>query len=127
MDLPEDLKYTKEHEWARVEGDVVVVGITDYAQNALGDITFVELPEVGAKVKADAEVCVVESVKAASDVYSPLSGEVAEVNTALNNSPELINSAPYGNGWLFKIKNFNRAQLDNLLSTEEYGKQIEEA
>ncbi len=103
--LPEELKYTKEHEWIRDEGDgTVTVGITDHAQKLLGDLVFVELPEVGASMEAGADCAVVESVKAASDVYSPLDGEVTAVNEALGDTPEAINEDPYGEGWIFKMK-----------------------
>lgn len=119
--IPDNLKYTKTHEWARLEGDgTVTVGITDHAQSQLGDLVFVELPEVGATVAAGKECAVVESVKAAADVYSPLTGEVLAVNEALTDSPELINEEPYGKGWLFRIS--TRDSLDGLLDAAAYEK-----
>ena len=119
--LPEELKYTKEHEWIRDEGDgSVTVGITDHAQKLLGDLVFVELPEVGASLEAGADCVVVESVKAASDVYSPLNGEVAAVNDALGDAPEVINDDPYGEGWIFKMKPADAADLGALLDAAAY-------
>ncbi|RDI94810.1 glycine cleavage system protein GcvH [Meiothermus sp. QL-1] len=119
MDYPAELRYTKTHEWVRLEGDVAVVGITDFAQDALGDVVYVELPPVGKRVEAGAAVAVVESVKTASDIYAPISGEVIEVNSALGDKPELINQSPYGEGWIFKLR-VNPADADGLLSAEEY-------
>lgn len=117
--IPENLKYTKTHEWARLEGDgTVTVGITDHAQSQLGDLVFVELPEVGTTVAAGKECAVVESVKAAADVYSPLTGEVLAVNEALTDSPELINEDPYGKGWLFRLSTTD--SLDGLLDAAAY-------
>ncbi len=121
---PIELKYASSHEWARLEGDIVVVGITDHAQEALGDVVFVELPEVGDTVNAGDEAGVVESVKAASDIYAPVSGEVIEVNPALEDTPELINSDPYGEGWMYKIRVVSVEELDNLLAAEEYDEQV---
>jgi glycine cleavage system H protein len=119
--IPEDLKYTKSHEWIRDESDGTwVVGITDHAQEALGDLVFVETPDQGREVGADEACCVVESVKAASDVYSPAAGEVVEVNTALEDEPELVNSDPYGEGWLFRLKPSIRGELDTLLTAADY-------
>ncbi|RTZ71969.1 MAG: glycine cleavage system protein GcvH [Gammaproteobacteria bacterium] len=124
-DIPEELKYTKSHEWVLDEGDgIAAVGITDHAQELLGDLVFVELPEVGAELTAGAECAVVESVKAASDIYSPLDGEVVEVNEALADSPEAINEAPYEN-WIFKLKMADPSQLDNLLDAAAYAEFIE--
>ncbi len=120
MDIPKDLKYTKSHEWVRQEGNLVTVGITDFAQDQLSDLTYVELPEVGAQVAAQDEVAVVESVKAASDVYAPLGGVVAEVNEALIDQPELVNSDPFGEGWLFKLTPDKPAQVDELLDADQY-------
>jgi len=117
---PEDLKYTREHEWARVEGKVATVGITYHAQDKLGDIVFVELPDKGAELKQAAEFGVVESVKTVSNLYSPLSGKVAEVNKTLLKSPELINEDPYGKGWIIKIKVSDEKEIEKLLSPEEY-------
>jgi len=122
--IPSDLKYAKSHEWVRVSGDVATVGITDHAQHELTDIVFVELPESGRKVKAGDDCAVVESVKTASDIYSPVSGEVTEVNRAVVDDPALVNSDPYGDGWFYKIKLSNPAELSGLLSPEQYGAQI---
>ncbi|HEC06795.1 MAG TPA: glycine cleavage system protein GcvH [Thiolapillus brandeum] len=123
---PDNLKYTKSHEWVRDEGDgTVSVGITDHAQELLGDLVFVELPEVGTQLTAGDECAVVESVKAASDVYSPLDGEVTEANEALADSPEAINEAPYDN-WIFRLRLSNPAQLDELLDAEAYAALAEE-
>ncbi len=121
------LYYTKEHEWVRVEGQTATVGLTDYAQSQLGDVTFVELPAVGRQVAQMGEFCVVESVKAASDVYAPLSGEVAEVNAALEETPGLINQDCYGAGWLAKLTGIDLAELDNLLDADAYRRLITEA
>ncbi len=115
-----DLKYSKEHEWVRVEGDVAVVGISDYAQAQLGDVVFVELPEVGKQVAKDGEAAVVESVKAASEVYAPLSGEVVEVNDALGDEPEMVNGAPTGDGWFFKLRLGDPSELDGLMDEAAY-------
>lgn len=119
MNYPSELKYTKSHEWVRREGDVAVVGITDFAQDALGDVVFVELPPVNKTVEAGEAIAVVESVKTASDIYAPVAGEITEVNSALADKPELLNQSPYGDGWLFKIK-VNSADLSGLLSAAEY-------
>ena len=115
-----DLKYSKEHEWVRVEGDVAVVGISDYAQAQLGDVVFVELPEIGRQVAKDSEAAVVESVKAASEVYAPVSGEVVEVNNALSDEPEMVNGAPMGDGWFFKIRIGNPSEIDDLMDEAAY-------
>ena len=115
-----DLKYSKEHEWVRVEGDVAVVGISDYAQAQLGDVVFVELPEMGRQVTKDREAAVVESVKAASEVYAPVSGEVVEVNEALGDEPEMVNGAPMGDGWFFKIRIGNPSEIDELMDEAAY-------
>jgi glycine cleavage system H protein len=114
------LKYAKSHEWVRVSGDTAVIGITDHAQNELTDVVFVELPGVGRKIKAGEACAVVESVKTASDIYSPVSGEIIEINQAAVDNPALANSAPYGDGWFFKIKLGNAAELGSLLSPEQY-------
>lgn len=119
MNYPSELKYTKSHEWVRLEGDVAVVGITDFAQDALGDVVFVELPQVGKVAEAGAAIAVVESVKTASDIYAPVAGEIIEVNNALGNKPELLNESPYGEGWLFKMK-VNPADVEGLLSARDY-------
>jgi glycine cleavage system H protein len=112
--------FTQDHEWIRVEGDTAVVGITDHAQKELTDIVYVEPPQVGDNVEAGKECAVVESVKAASDIYSPVSGEVIEANAALGNKPELVNQDPYGNGWLFKVRMSDPPQVDELLRPDEY-------
>ncbi len=122
--IPSDLKYAKSHEWVRVSGDLATVGITDHAQHELTDIVFVELPESGRKIKAGDDCAVVESVKTASDIYSPVSGEVTEVNRAVVDDPALVNSDPYGDGWFYKIKLSNPAELSGLMSPEQYGAQI---
>ena len=119
--IPDDLKYASTHEWISVNEDgLVTVGISDHAQEALGDIVFVELPEAGASVNSKEEVAVVESVKAASDIYSPLTGEVVEINESLLDSPETVNASPYELGWFFKIRMENEAELDNLMNSESY-------
>jgi glycine cleavage system H protein len=119
--LPTELKYAKSHEWARDEGDgTLTVGITDHAQEQLGDLVFVDLPEEGDSVDAGADCAVVESVKAASDIYSPASGEIIAVNAALAESPELVNESPYVEGWLFKVKMSDVSELDNLLNADGY-------
>lgn len=119
--FPDDLKYATSHEWVKVDDDgIATVGISDHAQDALGDIVFVELPEPGATVNAKDEVAVVESVKAASDVYSPVSGEVTEVNDTLLDAPETVNSSPYENGWFFKLKLSDDAELGELMDAEAY-------
>ncbi|MEO6182364.1 MAG: glycine cleavage system protein GcvH [Verrucomicrobiota bacterium] len=122
--VPTDLKYAKSHEWVRVSGDTATVGITDHAQHELTDIVFVELPAVGRKVKAGEACAVVESVKTASDIYSPVSGEILEVNQAVVDKPELVNTDPHGNGWFYKIKLSDAAEVNALLTPEQYKKQI---
>jgi glycine cleavage system H protein len=123
--VPADLKYAKSHEWVRVIGDTATVGITDHAQHELTDIVFVEVPEVGDKVKAGEACAVVESVKTASDLYSPVSGEIVEANKLVVDDPALVNSEPYDDGWLYKIKLSNPAELDALLTSEGYQAQID--
>lgn len=119
--IPSDLKFLSSHEWARVESDgTITIGISDHAQDLLGDIVFVELPEVGQTLDAESDAAIVESVKAASDVYSPISGEVKEVNSLLEDQPEIINSSPYEDGWFYKISPSDLGELDNLLSPEDY-------
>ena len=126
-DFPTELKYANSHEWARVESDgTVIVGITDHAQDALGDIVFIELPEAGAEVDAGAEIAVVESVKAASDIYSPVSGEIIAVNSALEDEPELVNGSPYEDGWLFSVKINSSEDFSGLLDAEGYQALVEE-
>jgi len=123
---PSDLKYSKDHEWSKVEGDIVTVGITDFAQKQLTDIVFVELPEKGKQVEKDKPMAVIESVKSVSDVFSPITGEVIEVNESLKDNPDTINKDPYGEGWIVKIKLANKVELDSLISVEEYEKITEE-
>lgn len=118
MQVPEDLKYTESHEWVRPQGETCVVGITEFAQSQLADLTFVDLPAVGDEVSAGDEVAVVESVKAASDIYAPVDGVIVEVNEALSETPEIINSDPFGEGWLFVIK--PTGSLDDLLDAAAY-------
>jgi len=120
MSIPQDLKYTKEHEWVRIEGDVATIGITEHAQQALGDIVFVELPEPGRALKAGDAFAVVESVKAASDVYAPISGTLAGTNGTLADEPELVNESPYDKGWLVRITPANPAELDELMDADAY-------
>ena len=126
-DIPSDLKFLSSHEWARVESDgTITIGISDHAQDLLGDIVFVELPQVGQSVDAESDAAIVESVKAASDVYSPLSGEVIEVNSLLEDQPEIINSSPYEDGWFYKLNPSDMGELDNLLSPEDYSDACED-
>ena len=125
--IPSELKYATSHEWVRNEGDgIVTVGITEHAQDLLGDMVFVELPEVGETVSAGDDVAVAESVKAASDIYAPVSGENIEVNEELEDAPELVNSDPFGDGWMFKIKLEDVSELDSLLDAEGYEASIDE-
>ncbi|MGV2873910.1 glycine cleavage system protein GcvH [Colwellia sp. E150_009] len=125
--IPSELKYATTHEWVREEGDgIVTVGITEHAQDLLGDMVFVELPDVGDQVSTGDDICVAESVKAASDIYAPISGEVVEVNEELEDSPELVNSDAYGSGWLFKIKVGDASELDSLLDAAGYANSIDE-
>ncbi len=124
--IPADLKYAKSHEWVRASGDVATVGITDHAQHELTDVVFVELPDVGRKVKAGEACAVVESVKTASDIYSPVSGEVIEANKTLADDPALVNSEPYAGGWFYKVRLSNPAELGQLLAPEQYRAQIGE-
>lgn len=126
-DIPGDLKFLKSHEWARLEDDGTVrVGISEHAQELLGDLVYVELPEVGARVEVDTGAAVVESVKAASDIYPPVAGEVTAVNETLNDQPELINEDAYGDGWLFVIKPDDKDDLDGLLDPDAYAELLEE-
>jgi glycine cleavage system H protein len=124
MNFPEELKYTKDHEWVRVEGNAGYIGITDYAQGELGDIVFVELPAVGKKVEYSQAFGTVEAVKAVSDLFSPVTGEVLEVNKKIHDSPELVNKDPYEQGWMIKVKIEKPAELDQLLDVEAYKKLI---
>jgi glycine cleavage system H protein len=124
--IPSDLKYLDSHEWARAESDgTITIGISDHAQGALGDLVFVEVPEVGKTLKKGNAAAVVESVKAASDVYTPVSGEVIAANETLGSAPELVNQDPYGQGWLFKIKPSNKEELSQLLDAQAYEKVVE--
>jgi glycine cleavage system H protein len=127
MAVPKDYKYTKTHEWVKIDGDVATVGITDFAQSELGDITYVELPPVGSSLNQSDSLGVIESVKAASDVYSPLSGEVIEDNSEVESAPEMVNSSPFEDAWLIKLKLSDESQLDGLLDAEAYEKLIAES
>jgi glycine cleavage system H protein len=118
------LKYTKDHEWVRLDGDVATVGISDYAQAQLGDVVFVELPEAGATFEQGKEACVVESVKAASEVFAPVDGEVVEVNASLTDEPETVNKSPTGDGWFIKLKVANASQLDGLMDEAAYDEYV---
>lgn len=120
MDFPQNVKYTKEHEWIRLEGDVAYVGITDYAQEQLGDIVFVDVPTVGEELEADEVFGTIEVVKTISDLFLPVAGEIQEQNEALEENPELVNKDPYGEGWLIKMKPANVDDLDDLLDAEAY-------
>src|SRR5436190_8037768 len=121
MNVPKDLKYAKTHEWVRVEGNVAVVGISDHAQHELTDIVYVELREVGERIEAGKECAVVESVKAASDIYAPVTGDIVAINEELSSAPELLNDDPYGKGWMFKVK---VSELGELLSADDYSHHI---
>ena len=125
--VPKDLKYTREHEWAKQEGDRVRVGITAYAQEQLGDVVFVELPKVGAKVTATKNFGVVESVKAVSDLFAPISGEVVEINGELSQKPETVNQDPYGRGWMLLVKPSNKGEWDLLLTAQQYEEFLKQA
>lgn len=124
MEVPKELLYTKEHEWIRVDGDIATVGITAYAAGELGDVVFVELPAVGAQTKQMEPFGTIEAVKAVSDLFAPVSGQVVEVNETLSDKPEVVNSDPYGEGWMIKVKMADKAELNNLLSPEAYQAQI---
>ena len=126
MSVPGDLRYSKEHEWVRLDGDTVTIGITHFAQEQLGDVVFVELPEKGATVRQFSSLGVVESVKAASDIYSPVSGEVLERNVKVIEKPELVNSAPYGDGWMLRVRLADQSELQKLLSADDYRAHIGE-
>jgi glycine cleavage system H protein len=125
MMYPENFRYTKDHEWVKVEGDTATVGITDFAQSQLGDVVFVELPEVGEELKSHQTLGVVESVKAVSDIYSPVSGNVTEVNEGLNDEPEILNQDPHSKGWILKLKVKDKSELEELMSASEYEKYLE--
>jgi len=124
MSIPNELKYTSDHEWVKMEGSDFVIGITDHAQDSLGDVTFVELPDIGARFEDKAVFGVVESVKAASDLYMPVTGEIIEVNDSLNDSPEKVNSDPYGNGWMIKIRPDQADSIGSLLDADAYSTEI---
>lgn len=124
MNVPKNVRYTKSHEWVRVEGDIAVVGITDHAQQELTDVVYVETPAVDSRVDAGKECAVVESVKAASDIYAPVSGDVVAVNEELSSTPELLNQDPYDKGWMFKIKMSDPGELSELLSPDDYAHHI---
>jgi len=122
VENPKELRYTKEHEWVRVEDDIATVGITDHAQELMTDIVFVELPEVGKEVSKAKQMCVIESVKSASDVFAPISGKVVGINSELEEHPELINKDAFGKGWLVRIKFEDKKEITNLMKAEEYNK-----
>jgi glycine cleavage system H protein len=122
---PDDYYYTKDHEWIKVEGEKATVGITDFAQKQLGDVVYVEMPEVGKKLEFHQSIGVIESVKAVSDIYSPVSGEIIELNEKLDDSPELVNQDPHGKGWIIRVKIKDEAELQKLMSADEYEKFIE--
>ena len=124
MNVPKNLKYTKSHEWVRVDGNVAVVGITDHAQHEMTDVVYVEPPAMDAHIEAGKECAVVESVKAASDIYAPVSGDVIAVNEELSSAPELLNEDPYEKGWLFKVKMSDPGELNDLLSPDDYAHHI---
>jgi glycine cleavage system H protein len=124
MNVPTNLKYSKSHEWVRVEGDIAVVGISDHAQHELTDIVYVELPQIGERVEAGKECAVVESVKAASDIYAPVTGEITEINEQLTSAPEWLNQDPYGKAWLFKLRMSDPPQVDEMLSPDDYKQHI---
>lgn len=126
MEFPEEIKYTEEHEWVMVEEDLAIIGITDFAQDALGDVVFVELPEEGLKVDAGKAFGVVESVKAVSDIYAPVNGTVEEINQELPDTPELINTSPYEDGWMIKIRMSDTSEIDDLMDAEAYQAYIAE-
>ncbi len=125
MEIPEDLQYTEEHEWVLVEDDIATVGITDYAQSELGDVVYVELPQVGDLVQQMEPFGTIEAVKTVADLFAPVSGEVIEVNTLLEESPHRVNEDPYGEGWLIKVKMSDPSELENLLSAEEYSNLVQ--
>jgi len=124
MDAPNDLKYSKDHEWIRVEGDKVVVGITDYAQGELGDVVFVELPEIGKKIEKGEAFGTIEAVKAVSDLYCPVSGEIAEINDKLEGDPALVNQSPYEDGWMVKVLVSDMSELDELMDATAYKEMV---
>ena len=123
-DIPTDLKYASSHEWVNVEGDTAIIGISDHAQDELTELVFIELPDIGRELAAGDPCAVVESVKTASDIYAPVSGQVIETNDALDTEPGTVNEDPYGDGWFFKIRLSNPKELDDLLSPDDYGEQV---
>lgn len=125
MDFPNDLKYSRSHEWVRVEGEEAVVGLSDYAQEELGDIVYIELPEEGGEVEKETAFGVVESVKATEDLFSPVSGKVIEVNSPLDDSPEMVNEDPYGDGWLIRLEMTDKDELKDLMNAEQYRTYVE--
>lgn len=127
MEIPKELRYSEEHEWAAVDDNIATIGITDYAQEQLGDVVYIELPETGTPVTKGDKFGVVESVKAVSDIYSPLTGTVVTVNTGLPNTPETINEEPYGDGWMIRVEMSDPEELNDLMTAAEYKKFIEEA
>ena len=126
MENPTDRKYTKEHEWIKFDGDIATIGITDFAQEQLTDVVFVELPEIGKQIEQNGNLCVVESVKSVSDIFSPVSGEIVEVNKALENSPALVNNDPLESGWIVKLKIRKETESAQLMTSEEYNKFLTE-
>jgi len=120
MDLPQNLKYTKEHEWVKIDGDLLIVGITDHAQSELGDIIFIEFPTLNQVISKDEPFGTIEAVKTVADLFAPVSGKIIVINQDLEDSPELVNSDPYGEGWIVKISDFDKSQLDALLDSNNY-------
>jgi len=120
MDLPQNLKYTKEHEWVKIDGDLLIVGITDHAQSELGDIIFIEFPDLNQVISKDDPFGTIEAVKTVADLFAPVSGKIIEINQDLEDKPELVNSDPYGEGWIVKITDFDKSQLDALLDSNNY-------
>ncbi len=127
METPADLRYSKEHEWVKLEGDVAIIGITDFAQKQLTDIVFVELPDKGRGVESGKQIGVIESVKSVSDIFCPVTGEIVEVNEALQDNPDTINKDPYGEGWIVKVKLADKTEVDGLMSTEDYDRFVSES
>lgn len=124
MQVPADLKYTEDHEWIKIDGDVALIGITDYAQGELGDVVFIELPEIGAEITKGDPFGTIEAVKAVSDLFAPVNGEVIEVNKVLTDAPETVNKSPYDKGWMIKVKFADAGDLEDLLDAADYKKQI---
>ncbi len=124
MNLPSDIKYTKEHEWTKIEGNVATIGVTDFAQSELGDIAWIEMPEIGAETKKGDPFGTIEAVKTVEDLFAPLSGKIVEINEGLLDSPEWVNDDPYGKGWIVKLEYSTESEIENLLSAEEYSELI---